>query len=302
MRIFLLNPIGKSTPDLFPSFIPIFKRLGHEVVEDINEATCVFFDAYSGVGTYDRDILDRVIVKKLPVIFWDETDFGGMSNERFLNTDTGLKPHEEFLLDCVSEGISHIYFMRKYDKTKGFPKWVYPYEKCLYEDCDFPLATKEELVSRPYDICWIGNTSPQRQNIVNGLVNAGFKMYVHWTNEKGKIPHDEWLDLHRQARAFIESDGGGFSSERPYQLITIGAMIRQRNNQLFAHPWTDEFNCIEIGDSDGVVAQEDINKIKSLTPDQLYDIYLNGIRHINKHYTYESRAKYILEILKENGL
>jgi hypothetical protein len=292
MRIFLINPIGKSSPDLFPSFITTFEKFGHEIVENINEATYVFFDVYSQLGTYDEEILKKVQAKNIPVVYFDETDYGGMSKEEwFLG-----KMKVMYITDSI------IYFMRKLDRTKGFPSWVYPYEKCLYENCDFPLTTKEELSSRPYDICWIGNTSPQRQNIVNGLVNSGLKVYVHWTNEKGKLPHDEWLDLHRQARAFIESDGGGFSSERPYQLITIGAMIRQRNNQLFAHPWTDGLNCIEVGDSDGVVSQEDVNKIRSFSPDKLYNIYLNGIRHINKYYTYESRAKYILEILKENGL
>jgi hypothetical protein len=175
-KFFFISAKEGVNPELFSTFIPVFEKNGHEITEDINNAECVFIDAYSGAGTYDKELLDKVIERDLPVCLFDESDYGGMSKERFFAPKTEeFKAHELFVLEYIGQGLSPVYFMRKMDKTKVFPLKVFPFEKCLYKDCDFPLTAKEELFNRPYDICWIGNTSPQRENVVNGLLKAGLK-------------------------------------------------------------------------------------------------------------------------------
>ena len=52
-KVFFISPIGKSTPDLFPSFLPTLKERGYEVVDDLKDADMVFFDCFSDLGEYN---------------------------------------------------------------------------------------------------------------------------------------------------------------------------------------------------------------------------------------------------------
>lgn len=288
MKIYFISPVGKKSDLLFDTFISAFEGKGHKIVNHIQEGDVVFFDVYSRLGTYYLPDVDYANLSGLPVVMFDATDYGGMSKEEW------HKPRV-FLNNQV------IYFIRKMDKTLEYPKWVYPYEVIIYPDHDFTPVSKEELFNRPYDICFIGNTSPTRQNVVNGLLNAGFKMDIHWTNEKGKLSHDEWLDRHRQAKFFLSADGGGFSDERSYQLITIAPMLKNRNNHLQANPFKDGVNCWQ---TDELPTRFDIEDLQLVLSDKnmLYDIYISGIDHMKKYYTAEYRAEYILKTLEENGI
>lgn len=231
------------------------------------------------MGGYETLITDKMVV------FFDEHDYGGMSKETF--------PYK------YEVNNRDIYFVRKMDKTKTYPPNVYPYEYTIQKD--FPITTKEELYSRPYDICFIGNESPTRRNVVKGLEEAGFKMDVHWTSEKGKISHEEWLNRHRQSKLFLSADGGGFSDERSYQLITIAGFLKNKNNHLQVYPFTDAVSCLEVSEHP---TQEELEGLKAVLndPDYLYEIYTEGVGHMKKYYSEEARCKYILSILKREGV
>jgi len=288
-KFYYINPIGKESPDLFQTFTPIFIKEGHEIVDRVEDADVVFWDLFSGLGEYDENIMKIVVAKELPTIVWDESDFGAMSKESW--------EIEKWV--AVSEYQKIVYFMRKMSKEIKYPSWVYPCEKTIQNI--FPITTKEELCSRPYDAFFAGNVSPTRKNFIDGLIDGGLKVDVHWTNENGKLPYDEWLKRARQSKLFITSDGGGFSDERPYQLITVAAMLRQKNNHLQAHPFTDCVNCLEASECP---TQEEIEGIKTVLNDHdyLYEIYLEGINHMKEHYSPEARAKYLLSILTKEGI
>jgi hypothetical protein len=59
-------------------------------------------------------------------------------------------------------------------------------------------------------------------------------------------------------------------------------------------------NMVEIGDYDGHVSKEDIDKVLSVVnnPDLLYSIYLSGVEHMKTFYSIEARSNYIIDRLE----
>lgn len=288
MKIYFISPIGMKTPMLFDTFIPTFESKGHTIVSDIKECSVVFIDLCSFLGKFETEEWSYTWKNKIPVVFFDATDYGAMSKEVF-------KPSflEYFFSNCKI-----VYFMRKMDKTIKYPLWVFPYEIIQYPDHDFTPVSKEELFNRPYDICFIGNTSPTRENVCNGL-RCHFK--CDFVLGQPRIEHEEWLNRHRNSKLFLVADGGGFNDERAYQLITISTLLKQDNNQLVLNDFEDVVDCIKVNEYPTRFDIEDLQLILSESH-TLYSIYLNGIKKMKKYYNPEYRANYILNVLKENGI
>jgi hypothetical protein len=300
MRIKFISPIDvPPTPLLFDTMVETFIDNGHFIVDDIKEADCVMVDLHSGIGGYDKFELNIAVSNKMSFVFFDETDYGGckdgteewfgfnrLDDNGYCNNMFGL-----ITLNCPT-----VYFMRKVDKTKQFPSWVYPYELTQYPDHIFETVSEEELFNREYDIVWVGNESPTRRNTVDGLLKHGFNMKVVWTNETGKIEHNEWLNLHRQGKMFLTSCGGGFGDERPYQLIYISSMLRTKNNQLIVHNFREGLDCLEVSEHP---TYPEIKILKDVLNNKeiLYEIYLNGITRMRKYFNPKFRAQYILDTL-----
>ncbi len=300
MRIYFINPVGSKTPMLFDTMVSTFLEQGHEIVREVGKADICFFDVHGMAGEFDMDCISSVIKNKIKVAIFDDVDYGNMSDKNrwfwFRPTDAKDK-YESILSDFVNE-CSVTYFMRKMDRTSQYPEWVYPYELIQYPDHDFPPTTKEELFNRPYDICFIGNTSPTRENVCTEL-STYFK--CDFILGQTRVEHDAWLNRARQAKMFLTADGGGFTEERPYQLITIAPMLRQRNNHLQSHPFKDGINCWEVDEHPTRFDIEDLQLLLS-EPDTLFDIYISGIEHMKKYYSAEYRANYILKTLHNNAI
>jgi len=298
MTFFFISPIGYRSPDLFDSFVSTFRKEGHLVTSDINAADIVGFDFHTRIGGYDLNVLRTVIEKKLPVFTFNEWDYFGMNT-----TDIPpfpLTPEQgQFLFSLERNGNKTIHFVRKLNRLERYPDNYYPYEKVIMNE--FPLTTSQELNSRPYDFCFIGNTSPSRKSVVQGLLDAGFKGLVYWTNEGRKIEHHSWVDRHRPAKLFLTADGGGFSDERPYQLFTVAVQLRQKNNHLQVFPFSEYTNCLAVSETP---TDEEISGIKSVLSDfdYLYEIYLEGVDFMREHYSESARSKYILSILKQENI
>lgn len=285
-NVFYISPIGKESPDLFQTFTPTLISEGHAVVDRVEDADIAFVDLFSNLGRADSSIMFRLMTQNVPLIFFDEVDFGGMSKEIW-----GRKTW-----DSLAESKKIVYFMRKMSKDIEYPKYVFPYEKTMM--LDFPLTSPEDLNSRPYEIFFYGNTSPQRENVCREL-SKHFK--CDFNLGQPKIEHNEWLNRAMKSKLFLTADGGGFSDERAYQLITISPMLRQKNNHLQSHPFSDCINCLEVSEQP---TQEEIEGIKAVLndPEYLFEIYEEGINHMKEYYSEEARANYILSIIKENGI
>jgi len=100
---------------------------------------------------------------------------------------------------------------------------------------------------------------------------------------------------------FLTSDGGGFSDERPYQLMYIAPMLRQFNHQLIVHNFRHGIDCVEVSEQP---TEEEINYLRKVLDDKflLYDIYQNGMKRMRKYFNAEYRTNYILSILKQEGV
>lgn len=285
-KIIYISPEGVTTPQLFDTFKETFAGNGIGEAKNFNEADIAFIDLYSDVRPIDGIISDILDINNTPIVFFQEKDFGGMSKEVFNESD--YKWHNGEI----------VLFVRKMDKTIQYPSWVYPYELIQYPDHDFALVSKEELFNRPNDICFIGNISPQRISVCDSFIQHFICDFV--LGEE-RLPHNQWLDRHRKSKLFLTADGGGFSDERPYQLMTISAMLRQKNNHFQPYPFSDCVNCLEVSEQP---TADEISGIKAVLndPDYLYEIYLDGVEHLKKYYSEEARANYILDVLKQNNI
>src|SRR5262245_30939831 len=118
MNFIFISPIGKKSDLLFDTFEETFKANGHCITSNAGEADIAFVDLYSGLGNYDPDVMWIVGISDIPIVYLDFTDYGGMSLEKF---DSGY--YENVAVDKKI-----VYLMRKMDKTKTYPSWVYPIE------------------------------------------------------------------------------------------------------------------------------------------------------------------------------
>lgn len=310
MRVYFISPIDKHSPGLFDSFTDVFYSHGHSVASDLNDATVIFFDGHSGLFPYDWNLLNKVVEKRLPVVYFDQFDYysgAGFSDTFYdkCNKEKG-KEWERALRLFIDTNLMKVYFMRKMSKTVEYPDNFYPLELYQFPDHDFPATTKEELFNRPNDLFFIGNNATPRVNICNGL-REHFKCDFFYSEQR--IPHDEWLFRARQCKMFIEcggggESGGGFNSERAYQLITISPMLRCRSEQLILNNWVDGIDCMEAGDVLGNVSSDDIQRVRYIleNKDRLYEIYTAGIERMHKYFNPTYRAEYVLSTLKANNI
>lgn len=314
MKVFYISPIGATSPLLFETFTETLVANGHTVTGKLNEATVVFFDSHSGYLPYNWDILNYVLDNDLPVVYFDAFDYHGDSSKHWpliygVGGLAALSRYNEwakflYLRLIWARQTRLVYFMRKMQTNADYGSFVYPLELIQFPDHDFPLTTKEELNSRPYDACFIGAESPRRKAFIEALQKDGrLKLDIQFTTER--IPHDEWLNRHRQAKFFIEADGGGLGSERPYQLMPIATMLKQGNLQLIHNDWEDMLDCVKHGIAtiNGVYVY-DWNKLSLVleNPDRLYSIYLRGNKKLKDYFNAEYRTNYILDVLKQNNI
>lgn len=307
MKIKFISPIGKYNPTLFPSFLEVLKMEGHTIVDKIEDADTVFFDMFSGLGNYFIREWDVILQKRLPIVFFDESDYGGCQDETAewfgFKEPTNYDDIPQWQ-DIYWQALGYcqvIYFMRKKYKNSDFPKFVYPYELCMYKDCIFEPVSMDELFNRPFDIYFAGNTSPARRKVYEGLKDTGLKLDWHWTHEQGKLPHDEWISRARRSKMFLSADGGGMNDERAYQLIYIAALLKQDNNQIVLHDFRDGIECLRIAETPSRIDIENI-KAALCNKERLYSMYLKGIERTGRYFNPSYRAQYILDTLKNNGI
>lgn len=302
MKIYFISPVGRKSDRLYDTFEETFKAEGHEIVRNSLDADIVFYDLWCGWGEYNPVTISEVIRKKLPIIVFDFFDFNDNVAWHGFTNFQNVK-HESWALNLLlflDAGLVKAYFMRKMNKNMKYPAYVYPIEETQFKDHDFPPVSEDELFNRPNDVCFIGAESKERRAVIDELLkHPQIKVDYHFTKER--IPHDEWLNRHRQAKFFLSADGGGFSDERSYQLITTSAFLRQTNNHYQLHPFKNGISCMDIEPS---FAEVDIPNLKSILTDKgwLYNLYLSGIQHMKNYYSQGYRAKYILNILKENNI
>jgi hypothetical protein len=298
MNFYFISPIGKKSDYLYDTFIPTFERLGHKIVSDIQLAECVFYDLWCGWGEYDKGEIEATIKNELPVVVFDFFDYSdrvhwhGWHNWDAVTNQNWASNLKRF----IDRDLVKVYFMRKIHRHLEYPTFVHPIECVLYPTHYFELVSEEELFNRPNDIFFIGNTSKERESVCNELAKH-FKCDFILGQER--IPHDEWLRRARNAKMFLTADGGGWSDERPYQLINIAAMLRQNNNHKQLHEFHDMVFSVNISKNPTSADILNIENVLSLSK-LLYYIYISGATYMKEHYSSIARANYVLETVLEN--
>lgn len=289
MRFYTLSPNVPENPVLFPTMRPTFIKEGHEFVTRIEDCDVVLFDFHTRIADYNQSDIDFIIQNKPSIATFDEWDRGGMSLEFWPNPLT--KQMGDILELSFSYRVKSTHFCRLLDKTKKYYTNVYPYEKPIHYE-EQPVSA-DDLFNRPFDIVFIANDAPQRQHIKKILeLNAKLKCKIILGAEK--IPFDQWVAEHKKGKLFIKWSAGGYGCEKMHNLFSIAAMIKEDNDQLLAHPFTNSVNCVSLSSNP---TRQELEYLRLVVgnKEELYKIYMGCYEHMKKYYTAEAIAKDILE-------
>ena len=296
-KIYLMSPDKVPlNPVLFPTILPTFQKNGFVINKQIFFSDIVMLDLHTRISDYKEIDVEWLLQNKVPVVIFDEYDRGGLSNEIYPEP---LTLQQKKIFQHIEENnIPVIHFCRLLDKTQKYSLLHYPYEKpILYEE---PPVSAEELFSRPYDVCLIANTSPQREAIAAALRSDKRLKCIIKLGEP-KLPFDEFLALHKKGKFFISSAAGGYTDERVQCLFSIAAIIRQRTDQWVANDFTHLENCLRI---DSPPTEQDLNDLYEIcnNKEKLYQIYLDGVTFVKQYWSAEAMGKRYLEILTKEGI
>lgn len=289
MKFYLLSP--ESVPHnqcLFPTFVRTFLDDGHTFVHDIRESDIVLMDLHTRISGYDQKDIDYIVDNCPKLVLFDEYDRGGMSMDLYPHPLTG---QQQKIFDLIYKGrIENVQFCRLLDKTKDRLPNLYPYEKGIfYEE---PPVSAEELFNREYDICFLANSSPNREAIAKSLQSDG-RLKCDILIGGKKIDFPDFVARHKKAKLFVSSSAGGFTDERVQCLFSVAGLIRQRTNQLLLHDFTHKENCLRI---DSPPTPQDLDDIVEIVnnKEKLYEIYQNGVKFVKTFYSPDYIAKDIL--------
>ncbi len=332
MKAVLLHPLGYECrprghePDHFKAIENKMTERGHQMIDpkQIDESDVLLFDSGvwntdEGTSPYLKFVLTMAVGKGIPVVWFDDFDHAGddKSQGRWPGSDEWkdmltYAPKDfhdpNWKHDWAWFGLSiHrnknplLYFMRKMQKTQEYPAYVRPLEYPMFED--YPLVSKDELCSRPFDVCGLANFSGPRAQSMIGLYRLGQGRLVldceiipHYR----RLDHAIWVGRHSNAKFFLEADAS-LGSERPLRLITVAAMLRVKSDHKLPFPRVDMEHMVEIGDYDGHISKEDVDKVVSVLndPDLLYKIYVAGAEHMRTHYSLEARSNYVVDKIED---
>jgi hypothetical protein len=102
--------------------------------------------------------------------------------------------------------------------------------------------------------------SPTRETLIKGLMNDG-RLKIDFQDRdctKRFSTYEQFLNEHRKSKLYLSCEGAGLTNERPMQLYSIAAMLKNRNDLRSVNPYTDLVNCIEINNEP---TKKDIDKI-----------------------------------------
>lgn len=294
MKLYILSPINVPlNPVLFPLFMPIWESMGHQHVKDIREADVVLFDLHTRIGYYDQRDIEWLDKNETFTSTFCEWDRGNLSDDVW---PYPLTKQQEQIFEKIDKGqIKSVHFCRLFDPLNAQYE-VHPYDKPVsYEE---QMCTSDELFNRGYDVCYIANTAPSREEIAKAFREDG-RINCHISLGATKMPFNEFVSQHKKAKLFISSGAGGYTDERKQCLFSIAGIIQERTDQLVLHPLTHLDNCLKI---DSPPTKQDLDIIFEVVNDKekLYEIYRSGIDFMKTYYSKEYIATNIIETISKS--
>lgn len=324
MRFKFVRPIGQELrpynhhPDLIKAIGPALVSHGHTETKSIHDAQVILFDAEiwdrsdndhslpkGSYSPYNQTDLDVTLASGLPIVFFDSFDHHGWPEHHCTwpgkNNWEDCKDNQDWgrFMYKAKDRCKILYFMRKMQLSATYPDWVYPLEYPLFND--FPLASKDDLFSRYYDVCFLGETGWIREKAIACIrIDGRLKADLDHVPCNQRTTLEDWIGRHRQSKMFLEIDNT-MGSERPMRLMTVAPMLRVKSDHKLPFPRTDMVHQVEIGGYDGTITSNDIDKVLSVVrnPDLLYSIYTQGAKHMREHYSFEARNNYIVDKIEQ---
>ncbi len=310
MRFLIVSPLGRKD-EWLSTFIAPLEALGHSVVEEAQHADVALLSLRWGRQDYDGE-LARAICFRLPFVTFDFMDYviwpvrsewfawGPSPNFKELDTHPTYwnMPWKLALQAVEAAGLLKIYFMRYMQKGQVYPSWVRPIEQAMYAGSDYPLSS--DVGKRPFDLCFVGTPSHYRATLLCHLIES--RMFtIDWEWPFQRMEWLPWIERHRQAKMFIEINGGGQGSDRPCELIRAAPMLKQRSSRRWVYDWTDGVNCLEIANDRGVPQPGDLESLRHLLDDHVWlqEMYEKGAAFAEAKFSQRARVEYVLNVLKE---
>jgi hypothetical protein len=313
MKIFCAHPVSQE--DWFFSTLAALRDRGHSFPHDVGSADIVFFEARYGPHAFDDAGLRIAISRRLPTVIFDFHDYPSYGSElkpqwlswaaenfSRLNSDLSLRwqPWAGWVQTFFQHEMVRAYFMPNVSKSYTYPDWVHPISYTWSPEWIQPEDSYDQFKNRPFDMCFIGMTSPPRATALCGLIEANFN--VSWEWYVVRHPWREWIDKHRSAKLFIEADGNSVPN-RPMQLAWVAPMLKQNSDCRWVHDWEHGKDCVRFGDFRGNLTGADTGEILRYLscPKELYEIYQAGRETLREHFSREARANYVADVIEKIG-
>lgn len=332
MKVMVLHPVGyENSQHLLQAFQGVgetdcyntdpflaieneFLNQGHDVItsEHSDELDLLLFDSGfwwpsledEATSPYDQRVVSNVLRRRVPVAWFDPYDRSpgeipwrwedSLASEIDARPASANQHWYQFAHNLIHAHHPVLFFMRKMQNGRQYPPWVVPLEYPLF--LDFAQDSKEDFLARPYDVCGIANLSfPRAMAFIGLLRSLGVRADCELRPSYRRIGCREFILRHRAARFFVEADAS-MGSERPMVLATVAAMLRITSPHRIPVPRADLVHQVEIGDHDGWIRDEDIEKLRRVLDDGdlCYAIYVQGAEFMRRHYSLDARAQYVM--------
>lgn len=324
VKVMLLHPDGYERvprghePDRYRAIEDGLRSAGHEFIgrDRTDDLDLLLFNSGvwhlnhrdGAVCGYDWHVIWRVLEGRIPVVWFDDFDrcpapepwswAATLGRESELSPASTEAHWHRFAREIIARDHPVLYFMRKMQKLRDYPPWVLPLEYPLF--VDLPLDSKDQFLSRPFDVCGIANISYPRAHAFIGLMRApGIKSDCEVRPHYRRISSDAFIARHRAARFFVEADAS-LGSERPMVLSTVSAMLRISSQHRLPFERQDLVHQLELGDYDGWIRDEDVQKLRLVLADGdlCYSIYVQGAEFMRTNYSLAARTRYVIENLE----
>lgn len=247
---------------------------------------------------------------------WDrsETHFFGKNTERFADKFAG---EEWKKFDSFVKNKPPLFYCKRELLKDGFDKDIYPVEFPCFQ-ASYPIVTKEEFDKRPIEVFFSWGHSHESRRILHGeiFINAAKKGYgvvdnfTHF-NESIRDYEKIWASIYSpyfaridmgtllyiqgQSKLSVSLPGAGVKCFRHAESPINSIMVLQEDDLLWSYDWVDGVNCIKI--PKGGNAIEVIEK--ALQRNDLYEIYLEGVKTCQKYMLDNYVENYIKKIIEK---
>lgn len=287
----------------------------HTLVKHIESPLPIVMVSYLDNFVFNDELLslkhDEFILVDFIEMGWNY-DWDNHSLENYRKRFTG--DEWEKFHDWVY-GKPKICFKRELDKATATIDGYYPIEyPCVIDE--YPIQTREQFNSRPINVFqYWGRSSEHRLRIHSEILMHSYKKgfqacdniyYINsyldhescekwitlWIPHYQRIEVRELMKVNNLSKLSLSWGGAGFKCFRTAEAPVNSVMVMHKNNFAWSYDW-NETNCILVEHGKEIEGIE-----AALSNPSLYDIYVEGMKNVDKYRLGNYKA-YIENIINE---